>query len=70
MSIPDVNLGDLVRIYTVDLDFVNLISVTSDNMATQPANYLIWDGHNYDGAETTSVSTFSRSMMVRALPAS
>lgn len=48
MSVPNLNLGDLVRIYTVADDFVNLIAVTSDNMATQPANYVIWDGHNYD----------------------
>jgi hypothetical protein len=48
MSIPDVNPGDLVRIYTLAQAFVNLIAVTPDNMATQPVNYVLWDGHNYD----------------------
>jgi hypothetical protein len=48
MSITNVNPGDLVRIYTIAGDFVNLISVTADNLATQPVNYVIWDGHNYD----------------------
>jgi len=47
-SIPNVCPGDLVRIYTLAFDFVNSIAVTADNMATQPANYIIWDGHNYD----------------------
>ncbi len=49
-SIQNVNPGDLVRIYTLDMDFVNLISVTDDNMfrVSPTQSFAIWDGHNYD----------------------
>ncbi|MCX6833394.1 MAG: dockerin type I repeat-containing protein [candidate division Zixibacteria bacterium] len=48
MSVLNVTLGDWVRIKTKAHAGVNLIAVTADNMGTQPTNYVIWDGHNYD----------------------
>lgn len=44
-----VNPGDLVRIFTLDGDFVRAISVTENKMDTHPTgNTILWDCLNYD----------------------
>jgi len=46
--IPEVNLGDQVRIWDVALDFVKYISVTNDNILFFDNRYwLLWDGTNF-----------------------
>lgn len=50
--IPNLNLGDIVRFYTIgDLDFVNSFCVSPDRLFKPNPNegWTVWDAHNYDG---------------------
>ncbi len=52
MSIPNLQIGDLIKIWTIDEppEFVNLISVTDNNLFMENGTPgVIWNGHNFDG---------------------
>ncbi len=59
MSIMDVQIGDLVKIWTIDGDFVNLISVTTNNLCYGNGMPLvIWNGYNFDGQAAVSGAVY------------
>jgi len=47
--VPGAKSGDLVRIFTIDNDFVNSIACTAEN--TGAGDWILWDGRNYDNQD-------------------
>jgi len=49
--------GDLVRIFTIDNDFVNSIACTEDNVGA--GNWILWDGRNFDNLNCVTTEYYA-----------